>query len=313
MVVLGFNVPCFSPLTAYRSRDVNVSGKRSMVFNRSYALAPDDPLSLPCGQCIGCRLKYSAQWAARCFHESTMHEENCFLTLTFDDAHLPDSISVRDCQLFLKRFRKLIFPEKLRYAYCGEYGELFLRPHYHFLIFGFDFKDKYLWTQKNGQPLFRSPTLERLWPFGNSLIGSVTFESAAYVARYMLKKQKGKDAWLKYLEIDSQTGEILVERSKEFFHTSRRPGIGRSWLDSFYGDVYPKDYFTLNGKPIPPPRFYDDFFSKIDPLRMDDIKADRELSSAKWKSEQTHERLTVREKVKLAEISHLTRSFESEV
>lgn len=125
---------CFSPLVAYRSRDINVSGKRSMVFNPSYALAPDDPLSLPCGQCIGCRLKYSAQWAARCFHESTMHEDNCFLTLTFDDEHLPESISVRDCQLFVKRLRKFASPEKLRYAYCGEYGELFLRPHYHVLV-----------------------------------------------------------------------------------------------------------------------------------------------------------------------------------
>lgn len=306
-------MPCYSPLTAYKSRDVNVSGKRSMVFNRAYAFEPDVSYSLPCGQCIGCRLKYSAQWAARCFHESTMHQSNCFLTLTFSDKYLPQdgSVRIRDCQLFLKRLRKFAFPEKLRYAYCGEYGELFLRPHYHFLIFGFDFKDKYLWTERNGVRLFRSQVLERLWPFGNSLIGSVTFESAAYVARYMLKKQKGKDSWLKYSEIDSSTGEILLERSKEFFQTSRRPGIGRPWLDKYVGDVYPKDYFTIQGRELSPPRFYDNFFEKIDPLRLDDIKAERELSASRFKFDQTPDRLTVKEKVKLAEIRSLTRSFES--
>lgn len=304
---------CFSPLTAYRSRDVNASGKRSMVFNVAYAIDKDVSYSLPCGQCIGCRLKYSAQWAARCHHESLMHSDNCFLTLTFNDEHLPKdgSVSVRDCQLFLKRLRKFVFPQKLRYAYCGEYGELFLRPHYHFLIFGFDFKDKYLWSQKNGSSLFRSPQLEKLWPFGNSLIGSVSFESSAYVARYMIKKQKGKDSWLKYMEIDPSTGEILRERSKEFFHTSRRPGIGRPWLDKFSSDVYPKDYFNIDGREISPPRFYDNFFEKIDPLRMDDIRAERELSASRWKFDSTPERLTVREKVKLAEIRTLTRSFES--
>lgn len=104
-------MPCYRPLRAWYSKDVNVeSGKRSMVFNARYALQPDDPLDLPCGQCIGCRLAYSSRWAARCWHESQMHSENCFLTLTFDDDHLPvdGSIRVRDCQLFLKRFRRFL-------------------------------------------------------------------------------------------------------------------------------------------------------------------------------------------------------------
>lgn len=303
---------CYSPLTGWRSKFVNPTGKRSIVFSERDALERDVRLSIPCGQCIGCRLKYSAQWAARCHHESLMHEDNCFLTLTFDEEHLPDSISVRDCQLFLKRLRKFAYPQKLRYAYCGEYGDLLGRPHYHFLIFGFDFKDKELWQEKNGSLLYRSKVLERLWPFGNSLIGSVTFESSAYVARYMIKKQKGKDSWLKYAEVDQVTGEVLKERSKEFFHVSRKPGLAQSWLKNNTSDVYPKDYFTIEGKPIPPPRYYDNFLDKLDPLKMDDIRATRELSAHRWKFDNTPQRLTVKEKVKLAEIRTLTRSFESD-
>lgn len=241
-----------------------------------------------------------------------MHEENAFLTLTFADEHLPEnnSISVRDCQLFIKRLRKFAFPQKLRYAYCGEYGEQFQRPHYHFLIFGFDFKDKELWQEKNSQRLYRSKALEKLWPFGNSLIGQVTFESSAYVARYMTKKQKGKDSWLKYADINQETGEILTERSKEFFHVSRKPGLAQNWLSKHTSDVYPKDYFTIDGKHIPPPRYYDNFMEKLDPLVLGDIKATREISAHRWKHDNTPQRLTVKRIVKEAETQTLTRSFE---
>lgn len=307
-------MPCYHPLTGWHSKFKNASGKRSIVFNDRDALERDRPLRLPCGQCIGCRLKYSAHWAARCYHESLMHSHNCFLTLTFSDEYLPKdgSISVRDCQLFLKRLRRAIYPQKVRFAYCGEYGELFARPHYHFLLFGYDFPDKELWSCKNGQYLYRSKILEKLWPFGNSLIGSLTFESSAYVARYMIKKQKGKDSFLKYMELDFSTGEILRERRKEFFQVSRKPGIGKNFLEKFWRDVYPKDKFHIDGRAISPPRYYDTFLDRLDPMLMDDIRAQREISAAKWKFDNTDQRLTVKEIVKLAEIKQLTRSFEDE-
>lgn len=308
-------MPCYSPLKAFRSKFVNLSGKRSLVFNERDALQPDDPLMIPCGQCIGCRLKYSAQWAARCFHESQLYEDNCFLTLTFSPEFLPadGNISVRDCQLFIKRLRKKFSSVRIRFAYCGEYGELSQRPHYHLLVFGFDFPDKTLWSEKDGMKLWRSEILEQLWPFGNSLIGSLSFDSAAYVARYMCKKLKGKGA-LGYTTFDPLTGEILHERTPEFFHMSRRPGIGRGWFEKFFSDCYPSDFFVVDGRKFMPPKYYDSQFEIVNPYVMDDVKEKRLVASRSRVAlaESTPERLTVREKVKAAEINQLKRSYESD-
>lgn len=309
---------CYHPVQCWRSKDVNPSGKRSLVFNVRQAQQPDDPLAVPCGQCIGCRLKYSANWALRCHHEASLWEDNCFLTLTFDDKHLPPdgSISVKDCQDFMKRLRRQaqyhLGRSDIRMAYCGEYGEKTGRPHYHFLIFNFDFPDKYEWSKRNGFMTYRSPMLERVWPFGNSEIGSVTFESAAYVARYITKKFKGKDAADHYLKYDLETGEITGSYTPEFFRTSRRPGIAKRWIEKFPRDVYPKDFVTVDGREIRPPKYYDSQFEIVDPWMMDDVKEKRMLAMKKAHvhAENTYERRRVREKVKLAEIQSLKRRYE---
>ena len=168
------------------------------------------PMKLPCGRCVGCRLERSKQWAIRCVHESQLYKDNCFITLTFDNDHLDEdsSLQLRDFQLFMKRLRKQFVPPNpyeegsieyddfqqshaIRFFHCGEYGELNKRPHHHAIIFNFDFDDKYLW-KRGTNPLWRSPTLEKLWPYGMSSIGKVTFESAAYVARYVMKKVNGE-------------------------------------------------------------------------------------------------------------------------
>ena len=168
------------PLQGYRAKFVNPTGKRPIVFNPNAGFR-DLPVSVPCGRCTGCRLEYSRQWAIRCVHEAQMHEHNAFITLTFDKEHLPDDHSIRKehLQKFFKRLRKRIGVD-IRYFACGEYGSRNNRPHYHAIIFGYDFPDKYLHTKtRNGDLLFRSPTLEKAWKFGYSLIGHVTFESAA--------------------------------------------------------------------------------------------------------------------------------------
>ena len=152
-----------------------------------------EPCTIPCGKCIGCRLAHSRQWAVRCVHEASLHERNCFLTLTFDDAHLPvsGSVSVRDVQLFLKRLRKALSYQniKIRFFACGEYGDKNLRPHYHLILFNYDFSDdRQLLRQTPYGPLYISDFLFRLWPYGFHTIGNVTFKSCAYVARYVTKK-----------------------------------------------------------------------------------------------------------------------------
>ena len=196
-------MPCYYPMDAWRNR--NAAEKRLILtYNAKTCDSVYPALQVPCGQCAGCRLKKSMEWAARCIHEASLHEENCFITVTYDDAHLPPlgSLRLEDFQKFLKRYRKLVKKEtgrEFRIYYCGEYGDRLGRPHYHACIFGHDFLDKKHW---------RSPTLEKLWSLGNSEIGSVTFESAAYVARYIMKKQNGKKAQRHYTVYDPDTGEI---------------------------------------------------------------------------------------------------------
>ena len=201
-------MPCYHPLKGYKSKERNKSGKRSIVFNIKEGLY-DQHVTVPCGQCIGCRLERSRQWAIRCSHEAQMHEKNCFITLTFSDEHLPEdrSVDVRHFQLFMKRLRKR-YGDGIRFFHCGEYGDHFGRPHYHACIFNHDFEDKKIWKQSgSGEIIYRSASLEELWPYGYSSVGEVTFESAAYVARYITKKVTGDPAQEHYEYIDPKSGK----------------------------------------------------------------------------------------------------------
>lgn len=156
-----------------------------------------EPLEVPCYWCVGCRMSRAQDWATRIKHEASLHEANSFLTLTYSDDWLPDnySVSVKALQDFMKRLRKSLEPKKIRFFACGEYGEKNLRPHYHLIIFGHDFPDRTLWRKTgSGYLTYRSASLEKVWPFGHCEIGTVTTESAGYVARYVLKKVTGQEA-----------------------------------------------------------------------------------------------------------------------
>ena len=194
---------CYHPLLAYK-HDGKVVFEKPRVYAQGF--------NLPCNQCIGCRLNYSRQWAIRCIHEAQMHKNNCFITLTFSPEALasrknPRSLDMREWQLFMKRVRKK-YGNGIKFFHCGEYGEKNKRPHYHALLFGHDFTDKQLWTQRSGVKLYISEELKKLWPYGFSTIGDVTFESAAYCARYVLKKVTGDAAAEHYTYTDPETGEV---------------------------------------------------------------------------------------------------------
>jgi hypothetical protein len=305
-------MPCYKPMEAWYSKEVNVSGKRSLVFSPRNALQPDDPLQIACGQCVGCRLERSRQWAVRCMHEAQMHEQNCFITLTFNTEELekrdnPLSIDKRDFQLFMKRLRKK-YGKGARYFYCGEYGEKNSRPHYHACLFNFDFSDKRLFKMSNGIPLYISDELQKLWPFGFATIGDVTFESAAYVARYVMKKVTGDAAAEAYLRYDSETGECFSVEP-EFCYMSRRPGIGKTWFEKYKSDVYPNDYVVLRGKKVRPPKYYDKLLEQDDSYALDDIKMARVEKAFQWVDEQSFERLQAREKCKIAQLNNLVRDL----
>lgn len=261
-------MPCYYPLKGWISSEINNSGKRSIVFQKSEALCPVE-ISIPCGQCIGCRLDRSSQWAIRCYHESTLYDSNCFITLTFDDNNLGDgSLHKADFQKFLKRMRKRV--GRFRYFHCGEYGDNFQRPHHHACIFGYDFPDKLLLRERAGIRLYTSDILRDLWPFGYHTIGDVTYESACYVARYCLKK-------LSYdKRHPDRYGAYYAGRQPEYSTMSRRPGIGFDWYDKFSADVYPHGYVMLaGGVKVKPPVFYDNKFSVDNPEAYVKLKVDK--------------------------------------
>lgn len=273
----------------------------------------DLPITLPCGRCIGCRLEHSRQWAVRCMHEAQLHNHNSFITLTYAPEHLPadQSIHKEELQKFFKRLRKGT-GLKLRYFACGEYGDQNNRPHYHAIIFGTDFPDRQPHKQtKQGDLLYTSETLQKYWTKGFSLIGEVTFESAAYVARYVMKKRKGDqdDIDEHYKLLDPNTGEIH-QLEPEFCLMSRNPGLGKEWLKIYKSDT-DKDFITVRGVKQKLPKYYDSMLAIEDELEMEERKITRRKAANKQKSEQTYDRLTVRENVKYAQIGQLTREIET--
>lgn len=281
-------MPCFSPLTGFPRLGGGVT------FNKHDSYRGALPIPLPCGQCMGCRLERARQWAVRATHEASLYEDNCFVTLTFDDEHLPSdySVNVRDLQLFMKRLRKS--HGKVRFMACGEYGDQGQRPHYHAILFGKDFSDRKLHTtNERGDRVYTSDTLNSLWPFGFSTIGAVTFDSAGYVARYSLKKRTGKLAASYYSRFHPLTGEVVQVRP-EFLVMSRRPGIGAGWLEKFKTDVFPSDEVVMRGARMRVPRFYD---NQIPEEELEQYKIARKLNAHQHKENNTPERLAVREEV----------------
>ena len=299
---------CFHPIKGFRARKVGASGKRGIVFNTRDGF-PDLPVSVPCGQCIGCRLERSRQWALRCVHEAQLHQDNCFITLTYDDDHLPvdRSLNLEHFQKFMKRLRKR-YGDGIRFFHCGEYGENFGRPHYHACLFNFDFSDRELWSVREGVRLYTSKSLQDLWTFGFSTVGEVTFESAAYVARYVMKKVTGPSAEDHYIYVDEITGQVY-ERKPGYVTMSRRPGIGKAWIDTYMDDVYPGDFVVLNGVKCRPPRFYDGVFERVCAHDADEIKHGRVRRARGHAFDNTSDRLEVREEVCLSRMGLLKRTL----
>lgn len=306
-------MPCYHPITAWRAHGEcrkDVGAKHGYVwpltFNRNYGV-PGTEKQVPCGQCIGCRLEHSRMWAVRCVHEASQYKNNVFITLTFNDENLPPtgSIDVRDLQLFFKRLRKKS-SSSIRYFAAGEYGTLLSRPHYHAILFSVDFPDKYPWMKNNGQLYYRSSMLEKLWPFGYSSIGSVTFESAAYVARYVLKKQKGMT--------DDELKLYYNGRRPEFVVMSRRPGLGYDWISKYYRQVAEQGYILVrHGIRSGVPRFYEDFIflNYPDLWKKFDYNRSKIFSKKDLQDARNDDRMLMEEMIKYEKSQKLLRSYNS--
>lgn len=324
---------CYHPLTAYYPVLANSEGKRPLSFRpfegtivddvllrdiRDYASIEGLKIKIPCGKCIGCRLDYSRHWAIRSMHEARMSTKSCFVTLTFNDKHLPSDMSVHKdyIQTWLKRFRKY-YGDGIRYMLCGEYGARKGRPHYHILFYDFDFDDKYIYSERRGNLYYRSPSLEKIWtpPYssdslGFSVIGECNFETSAYVARYVTKKVFGKQADKHY-----------DNREREFLLTSRRPGLGNSFFYKYYTDMFNLGYVVCqNGSSkkfkAPIPRYYCNLLAEHDIDVYNRYKIDR----LKYlydnlfveNLDETRERLDVLEELQNLKLDKLVRFYEDD-
>lgn len=289
---------CYYPMEGFRSRVVGKNGRRGVVFNKREGFS-DLPVTVPCGKCIGCKLEHSRQWAIRCMHEKSLHLDNSFITLTYSDEHLPSdrSLDKSHFQKFIKRLRQRYSSTAFRYFHCGEYGERLSRPHYHALLFGFDFADKRpAGKSKSGETHFTSSTLNEVWGMGECWIGSVTFESAAYCARYCTKKITGDMAKSHYEILLEDTGEI-ISVLPEYATMSLNPAIGKRWYQTFGAETHPTDSVVMRGMEMKPPRYYDKLREQDDAKGAQSTKYARLKKAAKTKSDRTPERLRVRETV----------------
>lgn len=298
-------MPCYHPIPMWYSKVLNKeTGKRSLTANYGDAWRPlgrlPQTIYVPCGQCVGCRLEYSRQWAMRCVHEfETAGRVGSFITLTYNPDNLPPDglVHKEHFQKFFKRLRKK-FGNGIRFFACGEYGHNFKRPHYHAIIFGLQFPDLMIHTVKHGYQYYRSPILERLWPYGFSLVGNVTFESAAYVARYVFKKQKGDD---------------VDDSLQPFVLMSRMPGLGHDWYGKYKNQIYPNDFIVIrDGVTCKPPQYYDSLLSKDNPdlyeqvkkARQDKYRRDEDMTSNDYAAAEIQERLKAKKLTNLVRRLH---------
>lgn len=301
---------CSYPIQAYRQPGGSV---------QFHDTGDGTPLELPCGQCITCRLEKSRRWAMRCVHEASLHDDNCFITLTYNSENLPSDggLDKSHFQKFMKRLRKRFPENKIRYFMCGEYGDKSNRPHYHAILFGFNFSDWVFATRSSsGHDVFTSPTLEKIWGLGFVTVGTVTFDSAAYVARYVVKKINGPlanqvdpDTGLKpYDRFDSLTGEIKSV-IPEYCAMSRRPGIAHDWIKKYSSDCYPKGFTTINGVKVGLPRYYDQVIESESPELFAAVKDARLQAAYDNSDENTESRLNQKRIVKEAQNSKLLRNL----
>lgn len=214
----------------------------------------------------------------RCIHEAATHKENCFITLTYDDENLPENGSLNKAHLqkFFKRLRKHLGDKQIRYYACGEYGDLTKRAHYHACLFGHNFSDRVELRRIGEHTLYYSETLTKLWGQGHTSIGELTFATAAYTARYVMKKQTGlASKGGGYAAIDGDG--VITILTQPYAVMSLKPAIGKTWFQKYHRDIYnaDKDYIIVKGKKLKPAKYYDQLYDKINPEHLAIIKANR--------------------------------------
>lgn len=269
--------------------------------------------------------------------EAELHPQNTFITLTYSDHYLPSdgSLNYQHFQLFMKKLRRYLWRNygkslapKIKYYVAGEYGSVcnkcykalttdcqceipepgLGRPHFHAILFNWKFPDQELFREYRGNKYYISKILQKLWPEGYSIIGDVTFESTAYVARYVMKKINGDMADDHYKKMNRDTGEIH-NVSPEFNRMSLKPAIAKDWFLKFQTDVFPHDHIVKRGKTYPVPDYFLRLYKHLDEAGFESVKEKRIQRAVKNKLNSTPKRLAVREKVQSHKLKRLKRSL----
>lgn len=329
-------MPCFSPLKAYKEwtpeeakYKVTIIGQADDRIER-LKTPRGEFFEIPCGHCIGCRLDYAKEWANRCMLEAKEYKHNEMLTLTYNEENLPvtktekthegivehATLVKKDVQDFLKRLRQTWKRkynwENIRFYMCGEYGELNGRPHYHLIMFNLPVFDKeYLNTNKKGYEQMTSKEIEAIWGKGRIALSPVNWETCSYVARYIMKKQKGPGS----KEYYEEKGQI-----PEYVCMSRNPGIARNYYEQKKDTIYLTDEIfipTKNGiQKVRPNRYFDKLYDIEEPGIMSDIKRKREAkaeASLKNEINRTDLKKTMYLKVKEANKKAQTRTLKRDL
>jgi len=287
-------MPCTNPKTAYEIiGETTKRGKKVIVWYRPDE-KPYQELKIACRNCTKCRSKRSQEWAIRCYHESQLHDENSFITLTYDDEYLPygRTLVKSHPQKFVRALRQKLNrdenrPEKIRYLMAAEYGTEKNRPHYHFIIFGYVPADRKFEYSNGDNRYYSSRLIEKLWGMGHVQVCDTSPATMKYVAGYVEKKrdhQKAQDVnpntGLKYYErLISETGEI-IDLEPEYGTMSLKPGIGADWFQKFKSDVYPDDFIVSKGGIINAvPGYYDTLLERSDPEQYEQIREARKAKA----------------------------------
>lgn len=243
---------CHAPISAYLGQD------GGLVFHAMAKHGDAREIKIPCRQCQACRINRASEWQTRLVHESKLHNDSLFLTLTYDEKHLPEfgSLQVEHLQKFIRSLRKAIAPTKIRYYACGEYGDTSRRAHYHLIIYGWYPADGLLFDKSHdGSSLFVSKFLSRIWTYGHHLFSPTSPQTMGYVARYSVKKQTGQTGKDVYKHVDEDTGE-LTKIKPPFALMSLKPGIGYNYLEKHKDDFLRLSYTIVQGKRKPLPSAY---------------------------------------------------------
>jgi len=237
-----------------------------------------------------------------------MHEASCFITLTYSQEELPDppSLAKREHQLFMKKLRRRLAPRKISFFLCGEYGDEGGRPHYHAIVFGWWPADCVVWKRgKDGNVLYTSELLAKVWGHGFASVAPVTFGTALYVASYVVKKQTKLDRdHGAYTFLDPESGE-LVPLEPEYACMSRNPAIGKRWLEKFgKSDAFRHDQLVVSGVPASLPRYYRKMHAEWDEAAEKKAQRNRYLRrQERGRKDETSARRLVREAVERAKIN----------